>query len=78
MGRCTALIKDVHDFDAARAKRVANEGTVATPPGGFRAHDGGALLLAKLEKSAKAPDELGRLHVVGIAAERCPATACKR
>jgi len=52
MGRCTALIKDVHDFDAARAKRVANEGTVATPPGGFRAHDGGALLLAKLQKRA--------------------------
>ena len=71
MGRCTALIEDVHDFDTARAKRVANEGTVATPPGGFRAHDGGALLLAKLEKRAKAADELGRLHVVGIAAERC-------
>jgi len=52
MGRCTALIKDVHDFDAARAKRVANEGTVATPQGGFRAHDSGALLLAKLQKRA--------------------------
>ena len=52
MGRGTALIEDVHDFDTARAKRVANEGTVATPPGGFRAHKRGASLLAMLQKRA--------------------------
>ncbi|HJV10186.1 MAG TPA: hypothetical protein VJ690_01655 [Burkholderiales bacterium] len=52
MGRGTPLIADVHDFDAPRAKRIGNQSAVTTPPGGFRTHERGASLLAKLEKRA--------------------------
>lgn len=62
-------VEDVHDAPAARFEKVRDQGAMAAPPDGFRAHDRGAPFARENGESVNRARELRRFHVIGIRAE---------
>lgn len=71
MGIPTDFAHDVLSGNSAGEQRIGNQGTVASPRNGFRAHQCDAILVRELNKAIESLFEFRGLHVVGKAAEGC-------
>src|SRR4051812_46389875 len=65
-----AVGADVDYPPIAISEGIADHPAVASPPLALRAHDRGAALAGQQLQALESGGELGRLHVVGIAAKR--------
>ena len=70
-GRTTTVVHQVHDVDPPDQDEVIGEQSpVAAPPHRLAAHDDGCSRPRRRHQPVDAGDEVLRLHVVGVAAER--------
>jgi hypothetical protein len=70
---------DLAHRDPSDDKGVRDEGAMATPWNGFRAHQDDLRVLRELDTPIQTSSELRGLHVVGIPAETCiPPPAVRR
>jgi len=63
--------QDIQHFYATREQCIADEGTVASPGDGLRAHDCRRFMGGGFEEGLKPTSELRSLHVIRITAKRC-------